>query len=99
MPNFFRPVAIIALPVFSLLSACNEMSAAGGDGMTAAEKRAQRSCVRAVEKQTGIKGATPNNTLAVVEVNQYIVDVPKAKSWTCYTTDSGRPEKLIEFRA
>jgi hypothetical protein len=96
MTNPLRSVAFL-LPVLLGLSACDELALAN-DPEALAELRAQKSCVAAVERQTGVSGATINTTLPVVEINQYVVDVPNAKSWTCYTTPEGKAAQLVEFR-
>lgn len=89
--------AAFLLPVAFGLAGCDELAVAN-DPEALAELRAQKSCISAVERQTGASGATINTTLPVVELNQYIVDVPNAKSWTCYTTPEGKAAQLVEFR-
>ncbi|MFT6674346.1 MAG: hypothetical protein ACJAVM_000517 [Sulfitobacter sp.] len=83
----------LCLPLLAI-SACDELAVAN-DPVALAEVRAARTCVAAVNKQVG-GGATLNTTLPIVEINQYVIDVPKANSWTCFTDDNGRAQQLIE---
>jgi hypothetical protein len=91
MTRRLRPALFIAL----LAAAGCEVT---DSNLSFAENIAVNACIRAVERETGVNGASLNTTLAVVEVNQYIIDVPNARPWTCYTTDSGRPTELTEVR-
>ena len=93
MPTLLRPVAVIALLA---VAACDETAVSSG-GTSFAETRGINSCIRAVERETGIKGASHNTTLPVVEVDQFIINVPNAKPWTCYTNSNGRAEELVEI--
>ncbi|MFT6088462.1 hypothetical protein [Sulfitobacter sp.] len=86
----------LCLP-FMALAACEDM-ATSGDPAARAEAKAQRSCIRAVEKHTGVSGGVINTTIPIVEVHQYIVDVPGLAPWTCYTDENGAAKQLIETR-
>ena len=86
----------LCLP-FMALAACEDM-ATTGDPAARAELASQKSCIRAVEKHTGVSGASINTTIPVVETGQYIVDLPGAPSWTCYTDETGAAKQLIETR-
>lgn len=87
----------LALSVLTV-AACDEIAVAD-DPVALAELRASKSCIRAVEGQTGISGSTLNTTLPIVELNQYVIDVPNGPSWTCYTDDNGKATQLVELRA
>ncbi|WP_372989381.1 hypothetical protein [Sulfitobacter sp.] len=86
----------LCLPIMAL-AACEDMSIAN-DPVARAEAASQRSCLRAVAKHTGVSGGTINTTLPIVETNQYIVDLPGAPSWTCYTDETGAAKELILTR-
>ncbi len=86
----------LCLP-FIGLAACEDLAVID-DPVARAKLNAQRSCIRAVEAHTGVSGGTINTTIPIVEVNQYIVDLPKMPSWTCYTDDTGTAKELIETR-
>lgn len=65
-----------------------------------AEARGARKCVAAVRDQTGDASATLNTTLPIVEINQFIVDVPgKDSRWLCQTDDVGTPQELLQLGA
>ncbi len=96
--------AITFIGATALLAACDP---AAFDPDLTPEERAQalidsrgnRTCVRAVEIETGISGATPNTTLPVVELNQYIIDLPGDEApWTCVTDDDGRAQYIYRTR-
>lgn len=68
-----------------------------------AEARAIRACIGAVQRQTETTGASHNTDLVVVEINQYIIDVPSTgptpnAPWTCITDDTGTPQYLYQTR-
>jgi len=88
----FAPIALLAL------AACDEVAVAD-DPDALAELRGTKSCIRAVQAETGVSGATPNTTVPVVEVNQYIIDVPGQASWVCYTNDQNQATELVRLRA
>ncbi|QFT60137.1 hypothetical protein FIU94_15005 [Sulfitobacter sp. THAF37] len=86
MPTLLRPALIIALLG---VAACDEVAVAN-DPVARAELRATKSCIAAVENETGVSGATINTTIPIIELNQYIVNVPNAPYWTCTTNDQGQ---------
>ncbi|MEM9967830.1 MAG: hypothetical protein AAF755_07000 [Pseudomonadota bacterium] len=94
MSSVFRPAAFATLLA---LAACDQ-AAVGGGTNSFVETRGINSCIRAVERETGVEGATLNTTLAVVELYQYIIDVPNARPWTCFTDENGRAVELLEVR-
>jgi hypothetical protein len=79
------------------LAACDELAVAN-DPVALAELRANNSCIAAVKAQTGAATATLNTTLPIVEINQYVIDVPGAPSWTCFTDGAGQASELVELR-
>jgi len=79
------------------LAACEDLALAD-DPDALAELRGTRSCIRAVAAETGVSGVTANTTLPVVEVNQYIIDVPGQVSWVCYTNDQNQATELVKLR-
>ncbi|MEO0389674.1 MAG: hypothetical protein AAF218_01910 [Pseudomonadota bacterium] len=86
------PIALLGL------AACEEIAVAD-DPDALADLRGTRSCVRAVAAETGVSGVTINTTLPVIEVNQYIIDVPGQVSWVCYTNDQNQAIELVRLRA
>lgn len=92
----FTLTSALCLSLFAL-SACEEIAVAG-DPAALAEVRAQKSCIRAVERHTQVEGGTINTTIPVVETGQYIIDLPNAPSWTCYVDENGSASQLIETR-
>ena len=87
-----RPLLI--LPVLAI-AACDEIAVAS-DPVALADVRGQKSCVRAVAKETGVSGVTVNTALPVVELNRFLVDVPGGGTWTCITDDSGKAIEIVE---
>lgn len=94
MRVFMRPALCLSLLA---LAACDELAVAN-DPVALAELRASKSCIAAVKAQTGSATATLNTTLPIVETNQYVIDVPGAVSWTCFTDDAGKATELVELR-
>lgn len=94
MPSLFRPALILCLMG---VAACEDVAVAN-DPVARAELRASRSCVAAVENETGVSGATINTTIPIIEINQYIVDVPGRPYWTCFTNAQGQAQTLVENR-
>ena len=86
----------LALPVACLsLGACDEGAIA--DAVEdRAETRGINSCTRAVKNQTGNDAAAHNPAIPVVEVNQFVIDIPGEERWTCYTDDAGRAQQLVK---
>jgi hypothetical protein len=61
------------------------------------DARANRTCTKAVTEQAGSK-AQLNTTLPIVEVNQYIMDVPETQErWMCRTDDEGNATQLYKM--
>lgn len=61
------------------------------------DARANRTCVAAVNEQTSAKSQL-NTTLPIVEVNQYIIDVPSNQErWMCRTDDEGNATQLYKM--
>lgn len=94
MPRFLRPALFLSILG---LAACDEIAVAN-DPVARAELRATKSCIAAVENETGVSGATINTTIPIVEVNQYIVNVPNAPYWTCFTNEEGQAQSIVENR-
>ena len=91
MLRFTRPALVLCLLG---VAACDEIAVAG-DPVALADLRGQKSCVAAVNAQTGAKSVI-NTTLPVVETNRFIVDVPNAASWTCVTDANGKALEIVE---
>lgn len=94
MHVLMRPALCLCLLA---VTACDELAVAN-DPVALAELRASKSCIAAVKAQTGASSATLNTTLPIVELNQYVIDVPGATSWTCFTDDKGKASQLVELR-
>ncbi|APE43283.1 hypothetical protein BOO69_07510 [Sulfitobacter alexandrii] len=92
MPPLLRPALLIALLG---VAACDEVAVAN-DPVARAELRATKSCIAAVENETGVSGASINTTIPIIEVNQYIVNVPNAPYWTCITNDEGQAQTITQ---
>ncbi len=77
------------------MSACDEaeMQIAAEDR---AETRGITTCLRAVQSETGADDAFHNTAIAVVEVNQFVIDVPQQNRWICYTDETGRAQQLVK---
>lgn len=94
MPRLLCPALFLSILG---LAACDEIAVAN-DPVARAELRATKSCIAAVENETGVSGATINTTIPIVEVNQYIVNVPNAPYWTCFTNEEGQAQSIVENR-
>jgi len=63
------------------------------------DARANRTCARSVVDHAG-SAAQLNKTLPIVEVNQYIFDVPETQElWMCRTDDEGTATQLYKMNA
>ena len=93
MRIILRPALGLALLA---TAACDEIAVAN-DPEALGDVRGQKSCVRAVSEQTGKAGVTVNNTIPVIELNRFIVDVPGAKSWSCVTDENGKAKEIVEI--
>lgn len=90
-----------ALAGLAGLGGCTQISEteARAAGEAAGAARALRACPRAIARQTGAQAVTLNTEIVVVEVNQYIFDVPgEDRPWTCVTDDAGAPQFLYPAR-
>lgn len=94
MSLFLRAAALFGLLA---LAACDELAVAD-DPEALAELRGQKSCVAAVSNETGASGVAVNTTIAVVEVNRFIIDVPNAAPWTCVTDSNGQAIEIVQRR-
>jgi hypothetical protein len=92
MPSFLRATLIVSVLG---LAACDE-AAVINDPVARAELRATKSCVAAVENETGASGVAINTTIPIIELNQYIVNVPNAPYWTCLTNDEGQAQTIVQ---
>lgn len=79
------------------LAACDELAVAN-DPEALSDLRGEKSCIRAVNSQTGASNASINTTIPVIETNYYIVDVPGAKSWNCVTNEQGAAVQIVQRR-
>lgn len=95
-PALFRPALFLCLATMAL-SACDPAEF-DADPDIRRDARANRKCVVAVKEQTGDATAQLNTTLPVVEINQYIVDVPaNQERWMCRTDDEGTPTQMYKL--
>ena len=95
MRNFTRPALILCMAAMAL-TACDPAEF-DPDPDVRRDARANRTCVKAVTEQAGSKGQL-NTTLPVVEINQYIIDVPEAQErWMCRTDDEGNASQLYKM--
>lgn len=96
--KLFTHPALFACMATLALTAC-DVAEFDKDPEVRREARAARTCMSAVKNQTG-SDAILNTTLPVIEVNQYIVDVPALQeSWLCQTDDEGNALQLIKMAA
>ena len=97
MRILMRPALILCMAAMAL-TAC-DLAEFDSDPDVRRDARANRTCAKAVSAQTGSK-AQLNTTLPIVEVNQYITDVPELqKRWMCRTDDEGNATQLYEMDA
>lgn len=88
--------ALILFMTAMALTAC-DLAEFDSDPDVRRDARANRTCAKAVSTQAGSK-AQLNTTLPIVEVNQYIMDVPELqKRWMCRTDDEGDATQLYEM--
>lgn len=98
MRNFTRPALILCMSTLAL-AACDPAEF-DPDPDVRRDARAHRKCVVSVKEQTGDATAQLNQTLPIVEVNQYIIDLPGAQErWMCRTDDEGNPTQLYKLGA
>lgn len=97
MRYFTRPALILCMATMAL-AACDPAEF-DADPDIRRDARANRTCVNAVSEQAG-SAAQLNTTLPIVEVNQYIIDVPAAQArWMCRTDDEGTANQLYKMGA
>lgn len=97
MRNFTRPALILTMATLAL-AACDPAEF-DADPDVRRDARANRTCVTAVADQAG-SAAQLNTTLPVVEINQYIIDVPESQErWMCRTDDEGNASQLYKMGA
>lgn len=93
---FTRPALFAGIAIFGL-SAC-DIAEFDADPDVRRDARANRKCVDDVRKQTGDALTQLNTTLPIVEINQYIIDVPTLQErWMCRTDDEGTPTQLYKL--
>lgn len=91
---FVRSAIVISL---FALAACDEIAVAG-DPVALADVRGSKSCVAAVNKETGATGAVLDTTVPIVELNRFVVNTAAGTPWTCITDDNGKAIELVENR-
>ncbi|MGJ8596623.1 hypothetical protein [Sulfitobacter sp.] len=97
MRYFTRPALILCVASMAL-AACDPAEF-DSDPDVRRDARANRTCIKAVSEQVG-SPAQLNTTLPIVEVNQYIIDVPATQeSWMCRTDDEGTASQLYKMGA
>ena len=96
--RFFKRPALILCMATMALAACDPAEF-DADPDVRRDARANRTCVTAVSEQTG-SPAQLNTTLPIVEINQYIIDVPASQErWMCRTDDEGNASQLYKMGA
>lgn len=96
MRSFTRPALILCMATMAL-AACDPAEF-DADPDIRRDARANRKCVVSVKEQTGDATAQLNTTLPVVEINQYIIDVPaNQERWMCRTDDEGTPTQMYKL--
>ncbi|MEO0632944.1 MAG: hypothetical protein AAFY52_02270 [Pseudomonadota bacterium] len=86
-------IVILALVA---VAGCDDIETSS-DADARADARGNRSCIRAVNRETGITGATVNATLPVVEVNQYAINAGDGTRYICYTNDLQSAQLLVKL--
>ncbi|MDG1069327.1 MAG: hypothetical protein P8P40_13270 [Sulfitobacter sp.] len=95
MRYFTRPALILCAAAMAL-TACDPAEF-DADPDVRRDARANRTCMAAVTAQTGSPSQL-NTTLPIVEVNQYIIDVPaNQQRWMCRTDDEGNATQLYKM--
>ncbi|UWR23875.1 hypothetical protein [Sulfitobacter sp. S190] len=98
MLNILRPATLLCTAALAL-AACDPAEF-DSDPDVRRDARANRTCTNAVADQTGDRAAVLNTTLPVVEINQYIIDVPSTGDrWMCRTDDDGKATQLYRLGA
>ena len=95
MRYFTHPALILCMATMAL-TACDPAEF-DPDPDVRRDARANRTCVNAIKIQTG-SPAQLNTTLPIVEVNQYIIDVPALQErWMCRTDDEGTASQMYKM--
>jgi len=95
MAYFTRPALILCTAVMAL-SACDPAEF-DADPDVRRDARANRTCLKAVSDKAD-SPAQANSSLPVVEINQYIIDVPASQErWMCRTDDKGNATQLYKM--
>ncbi|MBB3993972.1 hypothetical protein GGR95_001603 [Sulfitobacter undariae] len=95
MVYFMRP-ALLLCTVVMALSACDPTEF-DKDPDVRRDARANRTCIKAVSDKAG-SPAQANTSLPVVEINQYVIDVPTGQQrWMCRTDDEGNATQLYKM--
>jgi hypothetical protein len=97
MRLFTRPALLLCAAAVAL-TACDPAEF-DPDPDVRRDARANRTCANAVSEQTA-SPAQLNTTLPIVEINQYIMDVPAINErWMCRTDDEGNASQLYRMGA
>ncbi len=97
MRYFTRPALVLCMATMAL-AACDPAEF-DSDPDVRRDARANRTCISAVSDQAGSPGQL-NTTLPIVEINQYIIDVPASQErWMCRTDDEGNASQLYKMGA
>ncbi|MEM6760012.1 MAG: hypothetical protein AAF601_11105 [Pseudomonadota bacterium] len=92
-----RHISLVALMLSLVaLAACEDLETSN-DPDARSEARGNKSCIRAVNRETGVTGATANTTLPVVEVNQYAITAGDGTRYICYTNDLQSAQALVKL--
>lgn len=95
MLRITRPALYVCMATLAL-AACDPAEF-DSDPDVRRDARANRTCIKAVSEQAGAK-AQANTTLPVVEVNQYILDIPETQErWMCRTDDEGNAIQMYKM--
>lgn len=95
MRSIMRPALWLCMATLAL-AACDPAEF-DPDPDVRRDARANRTCAKAVSDQAGAK-AQLNTTLPIVEINQYIMDIPeKQERWMCRTDDEGNATQLYKM--
>ena len=95
MQTFTRPALILCMAAMAL-AGCDP-AVFEPDPDVRRDARANRTCVSAVTAETGSPSQL-NTTLPIVEINQYIIDVPTTQErWMCRTEDDGIASQLYKM--
>ncbi|MEL6960591.1 MAG: hypothetical protein AAGL89_16755 [Pseudomonadota bacterium] len=88
-------MTLVSMALVALVG-CDDIETSS-DADARAEARGNRSCIRAVNRETEVSGATANTTLPVVEVNQYAINAGDGTRYICYTNDLQSAQLLVKL--